>query len=72
MAGFGFEILTVMAMKSAVFWVVTPCIKNCDMFIQSMPYHNSFTRKYREAACFLPGLLFDPQGGGNVLLGNFA
>jgi hypothetical protein len=49
----GFEVLTAVAMKSAIFWDITPCsplLVTC--------FHSGV----------LLGLLFDPEDGGDMLL----
>jgi hypothetical protein len=62
----GFEVLTEIIMKGSVFWDIAPC--------GPVQVENSF-RGTSLACCllhayFLPGLLFDPEDVGDILLRN--
>jgi hypothetical protein len=62
----GFEVLTVVVMKSTIFWDITPCIQ----LKVNRRYGGTVLLAICFHAGFLLGLFFEPEDRGNMFLRN--
>jgi hypothetical protein len=66
----GFEVLTAVVMKSSIFWDMTPCslLSVNRRFVGTYLLHLQSSAWYLLHSCFLLGLFFYPEDGGDMFL----